>query len=100
MQLSGLPKLINSFKHKGLKRFFSNNDHRGIPTEHLPRIERILDRLDASLKPEDMNIPGYRFHSLSGNRQGEYSVTVTGNWRITFQFDGENAIEVNFEDYH
>lgn len=60
----------------------------------------MLDRLDASTKPEDMNLPGYKFHSLSGTRKGEFSVTVTGNWRITFKFDGENAIDVNYEDYH
>lgn len=60
----------------------------------------MLDRLDASTKPDDMNLPGYKFHPLSGARKAEFSVTVTGNWRITFKFDGENAIDVNFEDYH
>ena len=52
------------------------------------------------MKPEDMSIPGFRFHSLTGNRKGSYSVTVTGNWRITFRFDGEDAIDLNLEDYH
>lgn len=60
----------------------------------------LLDRLDTAVKPEDMNIPGFRFHSLTGNRKGSYSVTVTGNWRITFRFDGEDAIDLNLEDYH
>jgi proteic killer suppression protein len=60
----------------------------------------MLDRLDASNKLEDMNIPGYKFHSLTGDRTGDYSVTVTGNWRITFRFDGKNAVDVNFKDYH
>lgn len=63
-------------------------------------IERMLDRLDAALKPEDMNIPGYRFRRLTGERKDTYSVTVTGNWRITFRFDGEDAIILNLEDYH
>ena len=60
----------------------------------------MLDRLDTVAKPEDMNIPGYKFHQLTGTRKGTYSVTVTGNYRITFQFDGEDAINVNLEDYH
>ena len=60
----------------------------------------MLDRLDASTKPDDMDIPGFKYHPLSRDRKGEFSVTVTGNWRITFKFDGENATDVNFEDYH
>lgn len=60
----------------------------------------MLDRLDAAVKPEDMNIPGYTFHPLLGDRKGTYAVTVTGNWRITYKFDGEDAIDVNLEDYH
>ncbi len=51
-------------------------------------------------RPEDMNIPGFKFHQLSGDRKGTYAVTVTGNWRITFRFDGEDAIDVDLEDYH
>ena len=60
----------------------------------------MLDRLDTATKPEDMNIPGYRFHRLTGDRKDMYSVSVTGNWRITFRFDGEDAIDVDLEDYH
>ena len=60
----------------------------------------MLDRLDAVARPDDMNLPGYKFHQLSGDRRGIYSVTVTGNWRITFRFDGEDAIDVDLEDYH
>ena len=100
MSLTGIHKLIISFEHKGLGRFFRTGDCSGLPAKFSTRIERMLDRLDASSKPEDMHIPGYKFHPLSGNRKGEFSVTVTGNWRITFRFDGENAIDVNFEDYH
>ena len=92
--------MIANFKHKGLERFFSNGDYSGIPAQLGERIERLLDRLDASTKPEDMNLPGFKFHSLGGKRKGDYAVTVTGNWRITFQFDIENAIKVNYEDYH
>ncbi|MDR2220803.1 MAG: type II toxin-antitoxin system RelE/ParE family toxin [Methylobacillus sp.] len=92
--------MIRTFGHKGLERFFKHGDHRGIIAKSEARVERMLDRLDAAVKPEDMNIPGYKFHKLSGTRQGTYSVTVTGNWRITFQFDGEDATDVNLEDYH
>lgn len=92
--------MIRDFKHKGLERFFRRGDHRGIPAKSEARIERILDRLDAALKPEDMNLPGYRFHALKGNRAGDYAVTVTGNVRITFTFRGEDATRVDLEDYH
>jgi proteic killer suppression protein len=92
--------MIRTFKHKGLERFFTKGDHRGIPAQGAARVERMLDRLDASAKPEDMSLPGFKFHALKGARAGGYAVTVTGNWRITFRFDGEDAIDVNLEDYH
>jgi proteic killer suppression protein len=92
--------MIRSFKHKGLERFFKKGDHKGIIAKTEVRIERMLDRLDAVARLEDMNIPGYKFHPLTGGRKGSYAVTVTGNWRITFRFDGEDAIDVNLEDYH
>ena len=92
--------MIRTFKHKGLERFFKKGDHRGIIAKTEARTERMIDRLDAAVKPEDMNIPGYKFHQLVGTRKGTYAVTVTGNWRITFQFDGEDAIDVYLEDYH
>jgi len=60
----------------------------------------MLDRLDAAARPEDMNLPGYRFHRLTGERKGTFAVSVTGNWRITFRFDGEDAVDVDLEDYH
>ncbi len=58
------------------------------------------DRLDSAVKPENIYLPGFKLHQLSGDRKRRYSVTVTGNWRITFKFNGENAIDVNYEDYH
>jgi len=66
----------------------------------MARIERMLDALDAAVRPEDMNIPGYRFHQLKGNRAGTYAIAVTGNLRITFRFAGEDAANVDLEDYH
>ena len=92
--------MIRTFKHKGLERFFKKGNHRGIIAKTEERTERMLDRLDTSTRPEDMNIPGYKFHPLLGELKGTYAVSVTKNWRITFKFDGEDAIDVNLEDYH
>ncbi|MYM69616.1 Killer protein [Pseudoduganella sp. FT55W] len=92
--------MIVSFKHKGLHRFFAHADLRGIPAAFAPRIERMLDRLDSSHNPDDMDLPGYKFHALKGARLGIYSVHVSGNWRITFGFDNHDAVAVNLEDYH
>ena len=89
-----------TFKHKGLERFFSKSDYRGIPARHAARIERLLDRLDAAVKPEDMDLPGYRFHPLKGERKGTYAVWVSRNWRLTFRFAGEDANAIKLEDYH
>ena len=92
--------MIRTFKHRGLERFFKKGDHLGIIAKTEVRTERMLDRLDTVPRPEDMNIPGYKFLPLSGTRKGTYTVTVTGNWRITFRFDGEAVIDVDLEDYH
>ena len=92
--------LISSFNHKGLEGFFIRGSYKAIPAQYAARIERILDRLDAAVVPEDMDLPGYRFHELKGKRKGCYAVFVSGNWRITFMFDGDNAIRVDLEDYH
>ena len=89
-----------SFRHKGLERFFVKDDARGIPARSALRIERILDRLDASMGADDMNLPGYRFHALKGEMKGRFAVSVSGNWRITFEMDGEDVIHVDLEDYH
>ena len=92
--------MIRNFRHRGLELFFRKSDARKIPADKSARIERMLDRLEGSSHPEDMNIPGWRWHPLKGKRKGEYAVAVSGNWRLTFKFDGEHAIDVNLEDYH
>lgn len=92
--------MIKTFRHRGLERFFTKSDYRGIPAQFAPRIERLLDQLDVSTVPIDMQLPGYKFHQLKGDRKGTYSVAVSGNWRMTFRFEGEDAIDVNLEDYH
>jgi len=92
--------MIRNFRHKGLERFFTSSETRGISTKHSARITRLLDRLESASKPEDMNLPGCGFHGLSGYTPKRYAVKVSGNWRITFAFDGEDALDVNLEDYH
>ena len=92
--------MIRSFKHKGLERFFLTGSKSGIIPEHAEKIARILDRLDASISPADMNLPGYRLHELKGQDAGTWSVTVNANWRITFKFEGQNALLTDYRDYH
>ena len=92
--------MIASFKHRGLKRFYESGTTRGIQAAQAARIRLILGRLDASVNPQDMNLPGLHLHELSGKRKGTWSVRVSGNWRITFRFDGPDASDVDLEDYH
>ena len=92
--------MIKSFKHKGLEKFFKSGTKKGINPDHSSKLERILDRLDASVEADDMNLPGYRLHSLSGKEKDIWSVTVNGNWRVTFFFENGNAYVVDYRDYH
>jgi len=92
--------MIKSFKHKGLQKFFHNDDQSRINQKHASKLARILDRLDASVRPQDMNLPGYKLHVLSGKEKGAWSVWVTGNWRVTIQFDATDAVIVDYRDYH
>jgi toxin HigB-1 len=92
--------MIKSFKHKGLEEFYKTGSKRGIQPEQANKLGRMLDRLDASIAPEDMNLPGYRLHQLVGNKKDMWSVTVNGNWRMTFYFEGQDAFLVDYQDYH
>jgi toxin HigB-1 len=92
--------MIASFSSRALKRFWERSEATRLPTQFVPKIKLILDALDAATEPKDMDVTGFRFHPLKGNRRGEYAVTVTRNWRITFRWLGEDAIDVRFEDYH
>ncbi len=89
--------MIKSFKHKGIEKLFLYDDRRGVNPSHADKLNRILDRLDASTSPQDMNLPGYRLHQLKGALNGMWSVWVSSNWRIIFQFEGNDALNV---DYH
>lgn len=92
--------VITSFRHKGLERYFRRGVTSGIQADHAARLRLILGRLNASTGPQDMNLPGLHLHQLQGARHGTWSVRVSGNWRVTFQFDGEDATQVGYEDYH
>lgn len=92
--------MIRSFKHKGLARFFKTGSTSGVQATHANRLRLILGRLHAAAAPRDMDLPGLRLHELTGNRVGTWSVTVSGNWRVTFIFKGADAEVVNYEDYH
>lgn len=91
--------MIKSFRNKALEHFFETGNPRGLSVQDTKRVARILRALWEAARPEDMNLPGYRFHGLSGDQQGRYSVRVTGNWRITFAWNGEDAIDLDLEDY-
>jgi proteic killer suppression protein len=92
--------VIRSFKHKGLERFFFQGTRSGIQTKHAVKLRLVLGRLGAAVGPKDMDLPGLNLHSLSGKRTGIWSVSVSGNWRVTFRFKGGHAELVNYEDYH
>ncbi len=93
-------RMIKSFKHKGLERFFYSGKKKGIRPEQALKIARILDRLNAAENIKDMNYPGSFLHQLSGTLKGQYSVRVSGNWRIFFEFRDGDAYIVNYADYH
>lgn len=92
--------MIQSFRHKGLKRFYEKESARGLPADMVNKIARILARLDVAAGPEMMNLPGLNLHPLKGELKGFWSVWVTGNWRIIFRFDGGHVFDVDLVDYH
>lgn len=92
--------MIKSFKHKGLKRFFLTGNKAGIQAQHDKKLRMQLAAIDTAVVIEDIDLPGFKLHSLKGNRKGTWSITVSGNWRITFEFIDGNAYILNYEDYH
>ncbi|MFO1259164.1 MAG: type II toxin-antitoxin system RelE/ParE family toxin [Gammaproteobacteria bacterium] len=92
--------MIKSWKHRGLERFFKNGDASKIQAAHIKRLRNQLAALNAAVKPEDMNLPGWDFHKLTGRERGSFAVKVNGNWRLTFYFEGQDAILVDYLDYH
>jgi toxin HigB-1 len=92
--------MIRTFRHKGLKQLFEAGKSRGVSAEIARKLIRQLDLLNRATVPMDMNLPGYRLHELKGARKGTWSVTVRGNWRLTFSFQDGHAFDVDLEDYH
>lgn len=92
--------MIKNFAHKGIETFFKTGSTKGIQVKHADKLSRMLDRLDAATCVPDMNAPSYALHPLKGNFEGHWSVKVSGNWRLTFRFEGEHAYVVNYLDYH
>jgi proteic killer suppression protein len=93
--------MIRSFRHKGLRLLFEEANARGVPAKSAPKIRRMLAQLHVSKAPAEMDgMPGWRLHPLKGGRAGQWSVTVTGNWRITFRFEGKDTFDVDLVDYH
>ena len=92
--------MIKGFRHSGIERFFRQGSKAGIQAKHADKLQRQLFALDNSTKPQDMNAPGWRLHQLHGELAGHWSVDVSGNWRLTFAFEGEDAILVDYQDYH
>ncbi|MFT5658005.1 MAG: proteic killer suppression protein [Gammaproteobacteria bacterium] len=91
--------MIKTSKYKGLKQLFETGSTTRINAQHVDKCLRLMDALDASLFPEDMKIPGFGFHGLIGKPK-RYAVSVNGNWRITFGWEGQDAIKLDLEDYH
>ncbi len=92
--------MIKSFSHKGLEVFFLTGKKAGIQAVHARRLQIILTLLNVIKAPQGMNAPGFGLHALKGDLKGHWSVTVNGNWRLTFRFEGEDAILVDYQDYH
>ena len=92
--------MIRTFRHSGIERFFKTGSKGGIQPAHAMRLRLQLGALDAAKLPSDMNLPGWRWHALKDAMAGRWSVTVNGNWRLTYAFENGDAILVDYEDYH
>ena len=92
--------MIKTFRHKGLERFFREGTKAGIQAAHANRLRLQLLALDQALRPEDLAAPAWRLHPLKGDMKGHWAVTVNGNWRMVFAFDGTDAVLVDYRDYH
>lgn len=92
--------MIQSFRHKGLRKFFESGSAAGIQPHHAKRLRMQLAALDTAQSIQDMNIPGFRLHPLKGEERGRWSVWVNGNWRLTFEFREGHAHVLDYEDYH
>jgi len=92
--------MIKSFKHKGLKKYFETGSTSGIQVNHQNKLRMQLTAIDTAQKIGDIDLPGFKLHSLKGSRDGIWSISVNGNWRVTFEYTDGNAYILNYEDYH
>jgi len=92
--------VIKSYRHKGLKKFAETGSKAGIQPSHAARLRRLLTALDVASVPADMNAPGDNLHALKGELANHWSVSISGNWRLTFAFESEDVILVDYQDYH
>ena len=92
--------MIKSFRHKGLKRFYETGKRSGIQPKHAKRLRLQLAALDTAQTIEDMDVPGFRLHPLKGRAKRRWSIWVSGNWRLTFEFEQGNVHILGYEDYH
>ncbi|MBL7003365.1 MAG: type II toxin-antitoxin system RelE/ParE family toxin [Gammaproteobacteria bacterium] len=88
--------MIKNFRHKGIKQFFETGSKKGIQSSHAEKLSRQLTRLNRSTKAEDMNLPGWKLHQLKSDMKQHWSVTINGNWRLTFTFKGNDAVLVDY----
>ncbi len=99
-------RMIESFRHKGLQVFFETGSKAAIQAKHANRLQILLTALNAAVAPEDMSAPAWKLHKLSGKNpkgqsvQDHWAVSVSGNWRMTFYFEGQDAVLVDYQDYH
>ena len=92
--------MIESFRHRGLKRLYEQRDASKVRADQRSRITDVLFHLDQAQAPGDLDLPGYRLHPLRGDLKGVWSVQISGNWRITFRFEDGDAFDVDLVDYH
>ena len=92
--------MIRSIRHRGLKRLYERDDRSKLRPDLVDKIVLLLGRLDAAGSIDDMDVPGFGLHRLSGDLKGFWSVTVSRNWRIVFRFEEDDAFDVDFLDYH
>jgi proteic killer suppression protein len=92
--------VIRSFRHKGLGRFYESGSVTGIQPKHAQRLRMLLVALDTAQAIGDMNVPGFRLHSLKGREKGRWSIWVNGSWRVTFEYRDAQAYVLDYEDYH
>lgn len=92
--------MIKSFVHKGLEIYHKTGSKKGIIPDHARKPDFILDRLETTTDPKDMNLPGFMLHPLQGKDKDKWFIKVSGNWRVTFLFQGEDVIIVDYLDYH